>query len=76
MASALFISFEVALIYSTILFVQQTIWALRENKVGDILTAVNSSPAVSALGYDFILYVVSCVAWFLTSPRKHSIEGA
>ncbi|KAL8672909.1 MAG: hypothetical protein Q9168_002663 [Polycauliona sp. 1 TL-2023] len=69
-------SYVLALFCSAILFVQRTAWALKENKVGDILMAVNSSPAVSALGYDFILYVVSCTIWFLTSPKEHNIKTA
>ncbi|KAL8810242.1 MAG: hypothetical protein Q9223_002558 [Gallowayella weberi] len=56
-------SYVLALFCSGVLFVQQTIWALRENKFSEILAAVNTDSAVSALGYDFIIYVVSCLAW-------------
>ncbi|KAL8854609.1 MAG: hypothetical protein Q9221_000644 [Calogaya cf. arnoldii] len=69
-------AYILALLCSTVLFVQQTAWALRQHKVGDILMAVNNSPAVSALGYDFILYVVSCAAWFLTLPKERSVKAA
>lgn len=68
-------SYVLALFCSSVLFLQQTAWALRGHKVGEILTAIDSSPAVSALGYDFLWYVVSCTAWFLTSPEEHSISG-
>ncbi|KAI4245659.1 MAG: hypothetical protein L6R42_010142, partial [Xanthoria sp. 1 TBL-2021] len=69
-------SYVLALFCSSVLFLQQTAWALREHKVADILKAINSSPAVSALGYDFILYIVSCTAWFLTSPDEHGAKAA
>ena len=65
-------SYILALFCSSVLFLQQTAWALRGHKVGEILTAINSSAAVSALGYDFIWYVVSCTVWFLTSPEEES----
>lgn len=65
-------SYVLALFCSSVLFLQQTAWALRGHKVGEILTAINSSPAVSALGYDFIWYIVSCTAWFLTAPEEES----
>lgn len=69
-------SYVLALFCSSVLFLQQTAWALRGHKVGEILTAINSSPAVSALGYDFMWYVVSCTVWFLTSPEEESSDKA
>ncbi|KAL8693201.1 MAG: hypothetical protein Q9224_003797 [Gallowayella concinna] len=63
-------SYVLALFCSGVLFVQQTIWALRENKVTEILAAVNSDSAVSALGYDFIVYVVSYSAWLFLSKEE------
>lgn len=58
-------SYKIALVCSSILFVQQTIWTLSENRLSQVPAAVNSSSAVSALGYDFILYVISCCAYFV-----------
>ena len=69
-------AYILALLCSTILFVQRTIWALKQNQVSDILMAVNSNPAVSALGYDFILYIVSCAAWFLTAPDDDAVKAS
>ncbi|KAL8978180.1 MAG: hypothetical protein Q9205_006177, partial [Flavoplaca limonia] len=69
-------AYVLALLCSTILFVQRTIWALKQNQVSDILMAVNSNPAMSALGYDFILYVVSCAAWFLTAPDDDAVKAS
>ncbi|KAL8736250.1 MAG: hypothetical protein Q9166_000405 [cf. Caloplaca sp. 2 TL-2023] len=69
-------SYIMVLLGSAILFVRQTTQALSENGFREILTAVNSSPAVSALGYDFILYVVSCTALGLPSSEKTKINVA
>ncbi|KAL9031723.1 MAG: hypothetical protein Q9196_000271 [Gyalolechia fulgens] len=56
-------SYFLGLLCSLVLYVQQTYMAMAENGLGTTLAAINSNPAVSALGYDFILYIVLYSAW-------------
>lgn len=61
-------SYKMGLLCSLVLFAQQTYLVLKENGLGTVVAAINSNPAVSALGYDSILYVVLCFAWSLFNP--------
>lgn len=61
-------SYYLGCLCSCILCMQQTYAVLSENRVATILAAINSDPAVSALGYDFVLYVVLCGAWASLNP--------
>ncbi|KAL8929791.1 MAG: hypothetical protein Q9208_000935 [Pyrenodesmia sp. 3 TL-2023] len=56
-------SYKMALFCSLVLFVQQTGLAVKEHGIHQVLAAVNSNPAVSALGYDFVLHAVVTCAW-------------
>ena len=52
---------------SSALFVGQSIIALKDGTgISRVAVAVNDQPAVSALGWDFLLSVVSCSTWFAT----------
>ncbi|KAK3633933.1 hypothetical protein LTR56_015543 [Elasticomyces elasticus] len=53
-----------------LLIVRQAILALEENSFTDIVAALNSHPAVSALGSDLIISVMSFGAWIYSSPAS------
>ena len=55
-------------ICSLLLWNFQTVVALRDSglNVGKVLTAINDSPAVSALGYDYIFSLISFGIWAFT----------
>lgn len=52
-------------VLSVLLWLSQTFTALKDNNghVGRVLGAVNDSPAVSALGYDYMLSLVTLGFW-------------
>ncbi|KAL8693386.1 MAG: hypothetical protein Q9218_001778 [Villophora microphyllina] len=56
-------SYRLAFACSAFLFMQQTFRAFNGNSSSQVLAAINSNPAVSALGYDYLLYVISCCAY-------------
>ncbi|KAL8763395.1 MAG: hypothetical protein Q9184_000783 [Pyrenodesmia sp. 2 TL-2023] len=58
-------SYKLALFCSSVLFVQQTALSVKEHGINQVLAAVNPNPAVSALGYDFVLHVVITCAWLM-----------
>lgn len=61
-------SYNLGFLCSLILCIQQTYVAMNENSFTTILTAINRDPAVSALGFDFVLYVVLCATWATFNP--------
>lgn len=56
-------SFRIVGACAVILFFFQTAVALRDHGPGEILGSINDSPAVSALGYDYLLSLVSAFTW-------------
>lgn len=58
-------SYKLALFCSSVLFVQQTALGVKEHGISQVLAAINSNPAVSALGYDFVLHAVITCAWLM-----------
>lgn len=62
-------SYKLTALLSIVLFVYQTRRTLQENEVNQVLAAINSNPAVSALGYDFIIHVVVSFTWFILNPE-------
>ena len=50
---------------SAVLFVVQTVITLREVEfnISRVLDAIHDSPAISALGYDYVLSLVSAGIW-------------
>lgn len=56
-------TYRMALACAGFLFAQETFRAVVDDGVSQVLVAINSNPAVSALSYDFILYVISCCAY-------------
>lgn len=62
-------SYRLALLCSAVLFAQQTALVVKEHGIGHSLAAVNSNPAVSALGYDFLLHAVITCIWLGYNPR-------
>ncbi|KAL8661222.1 MAG: hypothetical protein Q9202_005768 [Teloschistes flavicans] len=59
-------TYRMALACAGFLSAQETFRAFVDDGFSQVLVAINSNPAVSALGYDFILYVISCWTY-----RKH-----
>ncbi|KAI4108027.1 MAG: hypothetical protein L6R37_001309 [Teloschistes peruensis] len=56
-------TYRMALACAGSLFAQKTFRAVVDDGISQVLVAIYSNPAVSALGYDFILYVISCCAY-------------
>ncbi|KAK5693715.1 hypothetical protein LTR97_010285 [Elasticomyces elasticus] len=59
-----------------LLIVRQAILAFEENSLTDMVAAVISHPAVSALGSDLIISIMSFGAWMYYGPRHHSSSEA
>ena len=67
-------SYNMGLLCSLVLFLQQTYVALMGNGFGTVVAAINSNPAVSTLGYDSIFYVVLSLAWSTFNPKLIAIS--
>ena len=63
-------TYRAAFVCSGVLVVRQTISATQENSVREVFGAVNNNPAVSALGYDFILHLIGFCAYFLVCDSQ------
>ncbi|KAL9020680.1 MAG: hypothetical protein Q9185_002128 [Variospora sp. 1 TL-2023] len=61
-------SYKLALFCSIIVFVHRTYLAWDGVGLSQTLAGINSDPAVSALGYDFILHVVISSTWAMLNP--------
>ncbi|KAK5718913.1 hypothetical protein LTR17_015503 [Elasticomyces elasticus] len=59
-----------------LLIVRQAILAFEEDSLTDMVAAVISHPAVSALGFDLIISIMSFGAWMYYGPRHHSSSEA
>ncbi|KAL9600135.1 MAG: hypothetical protein Q9219_003391 [cf. Caloplaca sp. 3 TL-2023] len=67
-------SYWLGLICSLILSVQQTYVTLMEYQFGNVAAAINSDPAVSALGYDYVLYVLLFITWISFNPTAIDVS--
>ncbi|KAI4290548.1 MAG: hypothetical protein L6R35_000161 [Caloplaca aegaea] len=61
-------SYKLALFCSIIVFVHRTYLAWDGVGFSQTLAGINSDPAVSALGYDFVLHVVISSTWAVLNP--------
>ncbi len=62
-------SYKLALLCSAVLFLQHTALVVNQHGISQSLAAVNSNPAVSALGHDFLLYAVITCLWLGYNPQ-------
>lgn len=63
---------------SAVLFVGQTVIPLKDGAgISRVVAAINDQPAVSALGWDFLLAIVSLITWISTGSidRPSSYTG-
>ncbi|KAL8962177.1 MAG: hypothetical protein Q9193_001377 [Seirophora villosa] len=62
-------SYKLALLCSILVFAHRSYLAWEGDGISQTLAAIDSNPAVSALGYDFILYIIIASTWAVLNPN-------